>query len=144
MTDQDKRPFMDEMRRLGIAFGTAIDDAILAVYWDGLRDLALETLRQAFRDCIEQLKFLPRVADVRDAEMGVRAQREQARLDRLIAAAPPPPPRAITEDQWQERWAALKGIMARVPMKPHGGLEGDRCQCADHQRQRREANRGGV
>lgn len=141
MTDRDKRPFLDELRRMGIAFGKDVDSALAAVYFDALADLEWPTVQAAMRDCVASMSWLPKPADIRDAEFGVRAREEQARTRRLIAAAPELVREGITEAQWQERWAALRGIMARVPMKPHHGLEGDRCQCADHKRQREEARR---
>jgi hypothetical protein len=144
MTDQDKRAFMEEMKRTGVAFAAPVDDAQLAVYWEGLRDLDLDTLREAFADCRLSLAFFPRIVDLRDAEFGARERREHTRVQTLIAAAPEREWPTISEDQWQERWAALKRIAGAVPMKAHHGLEGDRCQCADHQRQRREASRGRV
>jgi hypothetical protein len=133
--------FRAEMLRAGAAYQVPVDDAMLAVYFEGLQDLDLGTLREAFVDCIQQLKWFPKVVDLRDAEFGVRERADRARTQRLLAAAPERVREAIDEAQWRERWAVLKGIMERVPMKPHHGLDGDACQCADHKRQRAEASR---
>ena len=138
MTDTDKRAFMDAMRRTGVAFGAVVDDPQLAVYWDGLRDLELDVLREAFHDCTLALKFFPRIVDLRDAAGGVQAKREAAKTARLLAAWQPEPRAAITEAQWQERWAAIKAIANQVPMKRHQPLRG-RCDCADCRRHRLEA-----
>lgn len=91
MTDQDKRAFRDLMRRAGVAFNAAVDDAQLAVYWDGLNDLELATLTEAFKDCQESLRFFPRIVDLRDAEFGVRSRGEQQAHKQLLAKAPEDP-----------------------------------------------------
>jgi hypothetical protein len=140
MTDADKPAFWAELQRLGVAFGAHIDGPLGKVYWDALVDLELATLAEGMRDCIEAMKFFPKVADLRDAEYGARARREQVRVQKLLSVAPAKPEQpGISADQWRERWAVLTDIVNRVPMKPHDGLEGDRCQCADHQRRRRGA-----
>ena len=135
MTASDKMAFRAEMLRAGAAFQVAVDDPMLAVYFEGLADLDLATLRSAFADCVQQLKWFPKIVDLRDAEFGVRSRDHQAETQRLLAAMPEPVRETISEAQWQERWATLKAIAARVKMKPHTPLRG-RCGCNDCKRER--------
>ena len=88
MTGSDKVAFRADMLRAGAAFQVPVDDAMLAVYFEGLADLNLDTLREAFRDCVEQLKWFPKVVDLRDAEAGVRARQAQVHTKQLVARAP--------------------------------------------------------
>jgi hypothetical protein len=90
MTEADKPAFWAELQRLGVAFGAHIDGPLGKVYWDALVDLELAPLAEGMRDCIEAMKFFPKVADLRDAEFGARARREQAQTQRLLAAMPDP------------------------------------------------------
>lgn len=135
MTASDKMAFRAEMLRAGAAFQVPVDDPMLAVYFEGLADLNLATLRPAFSDCVQQLKWFPKIVDLRDAEFGVRALVQQAETQRLLDAMPAPVRETISEAQWQERWSTLKAISARVKMKPHTPLRG-RCSCNDCKRER--------
>ena len=89
MTEDDKRPFFSELKRMGLAFSRDDVDAPLAsVYFDALADLEWRTVQVAMRDCIESMSWFPKPADIRDAEVGVRVREDQAHHKRLIAHAP--------------------------------------------------------
>lgn len=136
MTEQDKRPFFSELKRMGLAFSRDdIDAPMASVYFDALAELDWRTVQIAMHDCVASMSWFPKPVDIRDAEFGVRAREEQERNQRLIAAAPVPSREMISEAQWQERWATLKAIVANVKMKPHGPLRGP-CDCQDCQRER--------
>lgn len=88
MTASEKPAFRAEIVRAGAAFQTPVDDALMAVYFDALRDLDLDVVREAFTDCVLVLKWFPKVADLRDASEGVKIRRESQLTKRLIAASP--------------------------------------------------------
>lgn len=89
MTEDDKRPFFAELKRMGLAFSRDdVDAPLAAVYFDALADLDWRTVQIAMRDCVESMSWLPRPADIRDAEVGVRMREQTTQQKQLIARAP--------------------------------------------------------
>jgi hypothetical protein len=148
MTDSDKRPFLDELKRLGIAYGRDVDTVIASVYFEALADLSFDTLRPAMRATIQQMTFFPKPADLRDAEFAERARRDMEAKAKLVAHAIAEreqeylashawqPPFTPDWDRIGALWAELRRIARTTPMKPHGPMGGGVCHCADCQRQR--------
>ena len=89
MTNSDKRPFFDALKRMGFAFSRDdIDAPFASVYFDALRDLEWPNVQAAMRDCVEAMSWFPKPHDIRDAEVGVRAKADEARTKRLLAHLP--------------------------------------------------------
>jgi hypothetical protein len=141
MNATEQEQFMVRLAVLAEIYGEPMSPTRLEGYTQLLGDQDIRDLAPALEACAKVCTFFPKPIDILDGIQTVRCEREQARVQRVLSAYVEPVSEGITEEQWQERWQALKGIMDRVPMKPHDGLEGDRCQCADHKRQREEARR---
>ncbi len=86
MTKQEGELLARDLAVLAEVFAEPLTNVRLAGYVNGLRDLELATLREAMADCQASMQFFPKIADLRDAEFGVRARRDEQRL-RLLPAA---------------------------------------------------------
>lgn len=142
MTPQEQVEFGARLAVLAEVYNEPFSEVRLEGYTQLLADQPFEDLVRSLEACAKVCTFFPKPIDILDGIQTVRYEQAMTNVQRLLET---PHPRGesegITEEQWQERWQALKGIMDRVPTKPHDGLEGDRCQCADHKRQREEARR---
>lgn len=68
MTDDDKRAFVQAFNVLAIATRLAESDATMQrVYFEGLRDLSVESVTAAAAALSKSAQFFPRVAEWRDA-----------------------------------------------------------------------------
>ena len=86
MTKQEGELLARDLAVLAEAFAEPLTNVRLAAYVNALRDLELVTLREAMADCQASMQFFPKIADLRDAEFGVRARRDEQRLKLLPAA----------------------------------------------------------
>ncbi len=68
-------------------FGVALDARVKRLYVDSLRDIEPERFKAACRRLVQSSRFMPKVAELRDAaEAEAQAEREQARKDADAAA----------------------------------------------------------
>lgn len=139
MTPSEQMEFAARLVILAEVYNEPFSDMRLEGYTQLLADQDINDLNPALEACAKVCAFFPRPIDILDAVTTVRYEREQDTVHHLLAEAPELVRETISEAQWQERWATLKAIAQSVKMKPHDGLEGDRCQCADHKRQREAA-----
>jgi hypothetical protein len=87
VTTADRPGFAELMLGLGEAYGEAVSEARMEIYFAGLADLALERIREAATVHVRAQKFFPRVAELREAVHGStddRAELAWAGLLRLV------------------------------------------------------------
>lgn len=70
MTPDDRPAFAELMLGIGEAYGEAVSDARMEIYFAALADLSLDRLRQSATVHVRASKFFPRVSELRDALEG--------------------------------------------------------------------------
>lgn len=65
MQSKDESSFAVIMITTGEAYGIEISKGMVSIYWEALKDLDVDDIRQAFSMAIKELKFFPKVADIR-------------------------------------------------------------------------------
>jgi hypothetical protein len=70
VTEQDQPDFAHLMAMLDKAFRQETSDLGNEVYWQGLRDCEIEDVKAAFVQAIRELKFYPKVSELRDLIRG--------------------------------------------------------------------------
>jgi hypothetical protein len=69
---------MDEIALLAVAFDVEITSERLRIYAEDLADIAREQLSAAFRRARHELKFFPRIAELRELALGSAADNRDA------------------------------------------------------------------
>jgi hypothetical protein len=77
MTSTDRPAFAELMLGIGEAYGEAVSDARMEIYFAALLDLSLERLRQAATAHVRASKFFPRVSELREALEGSPEDRSE-------------------------------------------------------------------
>lgn len=88
----DKKNFLKLMTGLSKGFRTNIDEDTIAIYYEFLKDIRYDTLKEAFKRTIETKQFFPSIAEIR---------KEVAKLENPELAL-------NAEDEWEEVIKAIK------------------------------------
>lgn len=91
MTDNDKIRFAKIMAMLGVAFGSEPSKQLMGIYFEALRPCSIESLEWAAGECVANLKFFPKAAELREftkispsrTDPRIVAAREQKKLEIL-------------------------------------------------------------
>jgi len=78
MTNIDALAFGKLMHALGQTFNEPVSEVRVEAYFDALRDLSIETVRQAVRQAIGSCRFFPRPVELRDLVLGTAADNADA------------------------------------------------------------------
>lgn len=98
MQRNDHKEFRQYLTQLGAGIrGTQVTTLMLQAYWLGLRDVAIDELRQVRDRLIERCDFFPSVAEIREAVKALRAEA-------LKAKALPPVESAEEKRRILESW----------------------------------------
>lgn len=116
------------MLGLGEAYGEAVSDAKLEIYFAALRDLPLEHLRYVATLHVKTQKFFPRVSELREAIEGDVSDRADVAWTRLLQMVrrcgywwktdrqgPLPWPDDVTQRTALDLYGNWRGLCERLP-----------------------------
>lgn len=88
----DKEKFITLISALGKGFRVAVDQATIEIYYEFLNDIKEEELKKAIKKILEQNKYFPTIAEIRQTV--VKSKTKELNLD--------------AEDEWEEVRQAIR------------------------------------